>query len=109
MGRREAPDPRLLIGSSVINLVALVPALLTAAVLAVVRWAPRGTRSDLRRWGTRAFVFWTAVAAGALVALLTGLRMQHADLAVWSAFALVAAGVAAVTAVAVRLVSSFRR
>lgn len=92
-----------------INLVAFVPALLTAAVLAVVRWAPRRTRSDLRRWGTRALVFWTAVAGGALVALLAGLRLQHADLAVWSAFALVAAVAAAVTAVAVRLVSSFGR
>ncbi|OII26007.1 hypothetical protein BIV04_13760 [Frigoribacterium sp. MCBA15_019] len=109
MGRPEAPEPRLLIGSSMINLVALVPALLTAAVLAVVRWAPRGTRTDLRQWGTRALVFWTAVAAGALVALLAGLRLQQADLAVWSAFALVAAGVAAVTAMAVRLVSSFGR
>ncbi|KQS20863.1 hypothetical protein [Frigoribacterium sp. Leaf186] len=92
-----------------VNLVAFVPALLTAAVLAVVRWAPRSTRSDLRRWGTRALVFWTAVAAGALVALLAGLRLQHADLAVWSAFALVASGIAAVTAMAVRLVSSFVR
>ena len=92
-----------------VNLIAFVPALLTAAVLAVVRWAPRSTRSDLRRWGTRALVFWTAVAAGALVALLAGLRLPHVDLAVWSAFALVAAGVAAVTAMAVRLVSSFAR
>ncbi|MBF4599227.1 hypothetical protein ITJ55_00225 [Frigoribacterium sp. VKM Ac-1396] len=92
-----------------VNLIAFVPALLTAAILAVVRWAPRSTRSDLRRWGTRALVFWTAVAAGALVALLAGLRLQHADLAVWSAFALIAASAAAVTAVAVRLVSSFAR
>jgi hypothetical protein len=109
VGRPEAPKPRLLIWSSVINLVAFVPALFTAAVLAVVRWAPRSTRSDLRRWGTRALVFWTAVAAGAVVALLVGLHLQHADLAVWSAFALIAAVLAAVTAVALRLASSFAR
>ena len=92
-----------------VNLVALVPALLTAVALAAVRWAPRGTPTDLRRWSTRALTLWSAVTAGTLIALLVGLHLQHADLAVWSAFALIAAALAAVTAVAVRLASSFAR
>lgn len=92
-----------------VNLVALVPALLTAAALAAARWAPRGTPSDLRRWSTRALALWSVVAAGTLVALLVGLHLQHAELAVWSAFALIAAVVAAVTAVAVRSASPFAR
>lgn len=107
MRRPEAADPLLLIGASVVNLVALVPALLTAAALAAARWAPRGTPADLRRWITRALAFRSTVSAGTLVALLVGLHLQYTDLAVLSAFALVAAVVAAVTAIIVRAASPF--
>jgi hypothetical protein len=89
-----------------INLVALVPALLTAAALVAARRAPRGR---LVRWGHRAVVFWGAVAVGALGAFWVGSTLQHADLAVWSAFVAIAAGAAAVAAVVVGLASSFVR
>jgi hypothetical protein len=45
----------------------------------------------------------------ALAAFLVGLHLQHADLAVWSAFALIAAALAAVTAAVARVVSSLVR
>lgn len=92
-----------------INLVALVPALLTAAALVGSRRAPRGTPGRLVRWGDRAIVSWGAVAVGALVAFWVGTKLQHVDLAVWSAFVAIAAGVAALTAVAVRLATAFMR
>jgi hypothetical protein len=92
-----------------INLMALVPALLTAAALVGSRRARRETPGRLVRWGDRAIVSWGAVAVGALVAFGIGMHLQHADLAVWSAFGAIAAGVAALTAVAVRLATSFTR
>ncbi|ROS54101.1 hypothetical protein [Frigoribacterium sp. PhB24] len=92
-----------------INLVAFVPALLTAAALLAARRASGGTTTRARRWSARVLAVWAAVAVVALAAFLVGLRLQHADLAVWSAFALIAAALAAVTAAAARVVSSFVR
>jgi hypothetical protein len=93
----------------VINLVAFVPALLTAAALLAARRASGGTATRARRWSARALAVWAAVAVVALAALLVGLHLQNADLAVWSAFALIAAALAAVTAAATRVVSSLVR
>jgi hypothetical protein len=93
----------------VINLVALVPALLTVAALAVAWSASGGTTTRARRWSARALAVWAAVAVVSLAAFLVGLHLQHADLAVWSAFALIAAALAAVTAAAARVVSSLVR
>jgi hypothetical protein len=93
----------------VINLVAFVPALLTAAALLAARRASGGTTTRARRWSAHALAVWAAVAVVALAALLVGLHLQHADLAVWSAFALIATALAAVTAAATRVVSSLVR
>jgi hypothetical protein len=93
----------------VINLVALIPALLTAAALGTARWALGGTPTRVRVWSARGLVLWAALAVVALAALLVGLHLQQADLAVWSAFALIATTLAAVTAAAVRLTASFIR
>jgi hypothetical protein len=93
----------------VINLVAFVPALLTAAALLAARRASGGTTTRARRRSARAVAVWAAVAVVALAAFLVGLYLQHADLAVWSAFALIAAALAAVTAAATRVVSSLVR
>lgn len=92
-----------------INIVALVPALLTVAAFGVAWSASGGTTTRARRWSARGLVLWATLAVVALAALLVGLHLQHADLAVWSAFALIATALAAVTAAAARVVSSLVR
>jgi len=92
-----------------VNLVAIAPALLTAAVLVTARRGPGRTPTRARRWSGRALTLWAAVAVVALVAFLSGLHLRHADLAVWSAFVLIAAALAAATAAVARATASFVR